>query len=267
MKRTALLWVITVIVTLSSVLYQRWTGPTYPVKGTVTIKGQKIKYKLLRTYETVGDARMEIAVVDDKIAGEVRYRRFKSNDEWLTVPLAREGENLIVSIPQQPAAGKVMYQVSLIDSQGGKQVLSDEPVIIRYKGVVPRYILYPHILLMFVAMFLATRSGLEAIVKGGNAFKFTLWTCGLFLVGGMILGPIVQKFAFGEFWTGWPYGYDLTDNKTAIAFLLWVIALWRSRKAGKGRGWIIMASVVTLLVYLVPHSAFGSELDYTQTGQ
>jgi hypothetical protein len=41
----------------------------------------------------------------------------------------------------------------------------------------------------------------------------------------MILGPVVQKFAFGEYWTGFPFGTDLTDNKTLIAFIGWIIAL------------------------------------------
>ena len=37
------------------------------------------------------------------------------------------------------------------------------------------------------------------------SYKFyTGLTLILFLFGGMIMGPVVQKFAFGEFWTGFP---------------------------------------------------------------
>ena len=39
----------------------------------------------------------------------------------------------------------------------------------------------------------------------------------LLAVGGFILGPLVQNYAFGELWTGVPFGWDLTDNKTLIA--------------------------------------------------
>ncbi len=46
----------------------------------------------------------------------------------------------------------------------------------------------------------------------------------------MILGPIVQKYAFGELWTGIPFGWDLTDNKTLIAFLFWILAVIMNRK-------------------------------------
>jgi hypothetical protein len=89
----------------------------------------------------------------------------------------------------------------------------------------------------------------------------------LIFVGGLILGPIVQKYAFGAFWTGWPLGHDLTDTKTAIAMVFWLVATWRSKKPGGGRAWIIAAALVTLLVYLIPHSAYGSELDYTAIDQ
>ena len=83
-------------------------------------------------------------------------------------------------------------------------------------------------------------------------------------VGGLILGPIVQKYAFDAYWTGWPFGHDLTDNKAAVAMLFWLIAYWRMRKDRRSRAWPLMASIVVLIIWLIPHSMLGSELDYTQ---
>ncbi len=56
------------------------------------------------------------------------------------------------------------------------------------------------------------------------------WTLFLFIAGGMILGPLVQYFAFGELWTGIPFGWDLTDNKTLIALIFWILAVVMNRK-------------------------------------
>jgi len=262
--RTIILWTLTILITLGSVVYQRLTGPTYPVRGSVVIDGETVKYRLLRSFESTDNAVMQFAAPSPDITGEMRYRRFRSHDEWTTVPLTRDGDNLIAAVPKQPAAGKVMYQISLIDSEGARHELTIEPVIIRFKDPVPPYALWPHILFMFTAMLLSTRAGLEALAKGPNAFRIALWTAILLFLGGMILGPIVQKFSFGEFWTGWPKGHDLTDNKTAVAMIAWILALWRGRDRTKGRIWYIIASVVTLLVYLIPHSVLGSELDYTK---
>jgi len=263
------------------------TGPSYPVSGSVEVEDGIIEFKLLRTHDSTADAKMLLDVPDTSLSGEIRWRRYstadakmllyvpdtslsgeirwrryKSSDNWITEKLKRDKGNLEISIPKQPAAGKVMYQISLIDSAGNKH--SHEPIIIRFKGEVSPYVLFPHIILMFVSMLLAARSGLEAIVKGDNAYRFSIWTAGLLFAGGIILGPVIQKYAFNTFWAGWPVGHDLTDNKTAIAMIFWIIAIWRARNQAKGRIWIIIAAAVQLLVYLIPHSVFGSELDYNQ---
>nr|MBC8402895.1 hypothetical protein [Candidatus Neomarinimicrobiota bacterium] len=125
----------------------------------------------------------------------------------------------------------------------------------------------PHIFFMFFAMLLSNRSGLQALVRGGNLYKYALWTSGLLLVGGLILGPIVQKYAFGAYWTGWPFGHDLTDNKTIVAFIAWALAIWKNKDRINRPGWVLTASITLFLVYMIPHSVLGSELDYSTIKQ
>ena len=76
------------------------------------------------------------------------------------------------------------------------------------------------------------------------------------------MGPVVEKFAFGEYWTGFPFGMDLTDNKSLIAFVLWIIAWAGNRKGAQRRYLVVAATVVNLVMALIPHSLGGSELDY-----
>jgi hypothetical protein len=80
----------------------------------------------------------------------------------------------------------------------------------------------------------------------------------------MVFGPIMQEYAFGAFWTGWPFGHDLTDNKTLVALIFWIIAYFKLRKDSTNRTWPIIAAVVMLAVFFIPHSVLGSEIDYTQ---
>jgi len=248
---------------LTVAIYQKTTGPTYPVRGKTNIDGQTIKYKLLRTYGGDDDAKIEIEIPETSVNGVFKYRRFKSFDEWTEKIMIREGDNLVSFIPHQAPAGKVMYEITL-QKNGKDYKLTDEAVILRFKGYVPIYILYPHIFFMFIAMVFALRTGLEVIIKGKNAYNYTLITTICLFIGGLILGPIVQKFAFNAFWTGWPWGHDLTDNKTIVAFIFWLIALIRLIKKKEKRGWALIASIVLLAIYLVPHSVLGSEIDYTQ---
>ena len=158
-----------------------------------------------------------------------------------------------------------MYYVFLEIGGDKISLTGNEPVIARYKGVVPHFILLPHILMMFLAMLFSTYTALEAFDRQGKTYKYMLWTMGFFLIGGFIFGPLVQKYAFGELWTGVPFGYDLTDNKTLIAMLGWIFAWTKNRRSKEGRGWIVFAGVLMLAVYLIPHSILGSELDYTKT--
>ena len=157
-----------------------------------------------------------------------------------------------------------MYFVYLKGDQTTISLTDKEPVVLRYKGPVPAAVLIPHVLIMFLAMLFSNRTALEALDSEGKPKRLMLFTVVFFFVGGLILGPIVQKYAFGEFWTGIPFGHDLTDNKTLIAMLGWLFAWFTNRKDRMNRWSMILAAVLLLAVYLIPHSVLGSELDYTK---
>jgi hypothetical protein len=263
-KHKTILWLLAILITLTSAIYQRMTGPTYPVRGKVTLGDQKITYKLLRSEVTDRDAIIKLTVPDSAISGYFTYRRYRSNDDWLIIPLAREKELLTGYLPKQPAAGKIMYSVHLRRGTADVSLTGSQPIILRFKGAVPGWVLIPHILIIFFAMLLSNRTALEALDPTGQSKKYMLWTIGFFLVGGFILGPAVQKYAFNAWWTGIPFGFDLTDNKTLIAMLGWLWAWYQNRQQRHRRGWILFAAILMLAAYLIPHSIFGSELDYTQ---
>ncbi len=258
------LWILAVVLTFVIVIYQKATGPTYPVRGEVQIGQGEVDYKLLRSHNTGMDAPVEIAVPDEQVTGKLTYKRYKSYDEWTTIAMERDGEKLMAKLPYQPPAGKIEYKVSLY--KNGKEIpLTEEPVIIRFKGVVPAPVLVPHIFFMFISMLFGMRAGLEAVFKGNDGRFFIGVTLISLFIGGLILGPVVQKFAFGAYWTGWPFGHDMTDNKTAFTFIFWLIAWFVLRKKPENRVWPIVATVVMLIVYIIPHSVLGSEIDHTKT--
>lgn len=261
--KTIYIWLISILFTLAIAYYQRTTGPTYPVKKTININNKEIKCKLLRAYGGEGDAKLKFAISDTTVKGFIKFKRFKSYDEWLEVPMAREGENLIATIPHQPPAGKIVYEIYFL-SKNIKYAVIEKPVIIRFRGDVPAWVLIPHIIFMFGAMLFSTRTGLEALTKGSKTFRYTVITVITLFIGGAILGPIVQKYAFGAFWTGWPFGHDLTDNKTLVALLFWIMAMIVMRRKRENRFWPIFAATMLFVVYMIPHSVLGSEIDYTK---
>jgi hypothetical protein len=262
--KNSLLWVLALLITVSSAVYQRMTGPTYPISGETEIEGKLIEYELLRTHESTEDCEISVQVQDPSLGGYIIYKRHKTDDPWSKRPFFREGNDLSASLPKQPPAGKLDYKVIITLEDQELSLSGENPVTIRFKGAVPPWALIPHILVMFLAMLFSTRTGLEALKKDSNPRKLAIWTTVLLVAGGMLLGPIVQYFAFGALWTGFPFGYDLTDNKTLLALIFWIAALIAGRKGKPARGWVIGASIMTLIVFLIPHSLLGSELDYSK---
>lgn len=263
MKKT-ILWILAFIITLSTAVYQRITGPTYPIRGTVELNGRDISYELPRSYETGIDCPVSIETADPKIAGYLIYKRLNTADHWTTILMERKDNQLTAEIPSQPPAGKLEYKIILSSPTEEKSLTGEEPVVIRFKGHVPLGILIPHVIVMFLAMLFGIRAGLEALQKDGNPRLLAIITTALLIAGGFILGPLVQKYAFGTLWAGFPLGTDLTDNKTLIALIGWIAALIAGRKGQPARKWVLAASLIQFIIFLIPHSLLGSELDYSK---
>ncbi|MCK5127488.1 MAG: hypothetical protein KAR42_14630 [candidate division Zixibacteria bacterium] len=266
MLKNILLWVIAIILTLSAAVYQRLTGPTHPISDNITFAESRIEYTLNRNHGGSEDLPVTILVADTIINGTLMYKRYKTDNDYTPVPMIRIGDSLTASLPHQPPAGKLEYYLYLYTKDSHVSIPNDHSVVIRFKGAVPKVVLAPHIIFIFMAMLWSTRTGLEALKKDGKTGSLTKQTVLLLLVGGMIMGPIVQKFAFGEFWTGVPFGWDLTDNKTLVAFVGWLIALWRHRHCSSPRFWVLAASIILIGIFTIPHSTMGSELNYS-TGE
>jgi hypothetical protein len=253
---------LALLITLSAAYYQRKTGPTHPLEGEIKWLDTQINYKLLRSHGGEGDQPVNITVPDKTMDGYLVFRRYKTGEHWKAMKMKRQDDDLLASLPNQPAAGKIEYYIILTLQDEVLYIPQYRWVLTRFTVDVPGGVLFPHIIMMFLAMLFSNMAGLEALIKGKYMYKFSIWAAMLLFMGGMILGPIVQKYAFDAFWTGFPLGLDLTDNKTFIAMIAWLIALWKGRNNRQARGWILGAAVVMLLIYLIPHSMFGSELDY-----
>lgn len=280
--KNVLLWAAALLFTLGSLTYQDRTGPTYPLEGEFQTAKGPVHFKFLRS-EVIGTdlAVMLADPVPAGVTGSVKYRRYKSSDEWTTVPMAagefdftRRGitekvHGIGVRLPSlKERAGKYEFFVYINDGSGAPvSVTKDLPIYARYKADVPTGVLVVHVFVIFLSMLFAMRTVLEAAVDGN--FKWMLWATILsLLLGAFVLGPIVQQYAFGVLWAGAPYGWDWTDNKVLVELLFWIFAAYLNRGAQRSRASVFLAGLVTLIVYFIPHSVFGSEYNYmTGKGQ
>lgn len=249
-------WLLAIVITLVLSIYQRMTGPTHPKSVTVELNGESYKLKLPRS-GVQQDEIVKLKDVPSDVKAQMHYRRYPTKDDYTTVDFQwKEGE-LQAALPVQPVAGKLQYYITV----DGKDYLKEEPLLIRFRNDVPAGILVPHILLMFGAMLFAVYTFLLVITR--KAYRKWLWiTVGTLFAGGFILGPLVQHAAFGPWWAGFPYGTDLTDNKTLLSFLFFAAALatlkWKYNK------WVVSLAVLFMIaIFSIPHSTYGSEYDYS----
>jgi len=277
-----LYWFLAFIITIGAAYYQSKTGPTYPKRTEAEVNGTTYELKLVRSLGLDERSQVKLAINDTSVKAKLYFRRFPTNEEYQTADFSYRGypvdsyvmnkifriyedKGFFADIPQQPAAGKIQYYFELKDGNGTKTYLKETPVVIRFKGGVPGFILLPHVLFMFLAMLFSTLAGIMSLAKHPLYKKYSVWTLILFIAGGICLGPVVQYYAFGELWTGVPFGWDLTDNKTLIALIFWILAVVMNRKKEKPL-YTALAAFILLLVYSIPHSMFGSELNY-ESGQ
>ena len=262
------LWVLAFLLAATLGAFQRMTGPTYPYRASVTVGASTVKLSLPRTHG--GPGGLDVAIPGDgqSRAGTLEWRRFPTDEPWQELTMAASGEGeLVATIPHQPPAGKVEYRVRIEDEGGIVRVPDQEPLVARFRADVPASVLIPHILAMFGSMMVATRALLEVLRRSRPLPRGMILTAmGLLAVGGLLLGPLVQKYAFDAYWTGWPLGTDLTDNKTALAVLAWLPATLLALRRRPVRAAVVLGWIVMMGVFLIPHSLRGSELDWSEHG-
>ena len=184
--------------------------------------------------------------------------------------------------------GKREYYVfEVIDSTGvtAARFTQDDgsAFVLKYIGVVPIWVLGPHIVSLFITVFCiiyATFYAVSAISGNEEGLRpMARWlgfgTLATF-IGGYPFGFLMNWYAFNGIWEGVPFGTDATDNKTQLLFVyvLFVsIASIGSLTNGKwGRnafstralGWFGLGAFLLLpVIYLIPHSIqFSRELTY-----
>ena len=274
--KKALIWVAAIILALAAMIYQRSTGPTYEYKGKLEHKGETFKYELLRSQETTEGAKIELPYLEGaNYTSTLHYKRYQTKDSITRLDFQLDNnKQFIAQLPVQPAAGKMEYFITgTIDGKAFNiPEKGEDNIVLRYKDPVSDLILIPHVLMMIMVIIFGIRAGLSALFDVSTMRRSTVIAFSAMTLGGMILGPLVQKSAFGEYWTGFPYGGDFTDNKMLIMWLVWALALaiigFKPKKKEKvSRAVVLTAALVMTVVYLIPHSMGGSTLDYDKVDQ
>ncbi len=269
--------------TLVLLVFTRKTTAVRPVHQVVEQNGLRIEHNTVP--KQTGD---EIPIVSAKVEGASEVRlvyKIGKDGAYQSVrmsPRSDEEEIFTASIPLHPKGMKAWYYLEAVDHrvEGEVRVTLPErrsgevkPIRHKFEGEVPAYIVIPHVLSIFAAFFFATLTLFSAIdlKKGETSLPRSVRLCGvtlLFLfIGFFPFGWAMNYYAFGVLWEAFPFGKDVTDNKSQIMFLFWVVTLFTVKGTLWGKGehknpvsaekystLVIVSFIATIVILAIPHS-------------
>lgn len=188
------------------------------------------------------------------------------------------GNYFINTLPHRQKAQKYYFFISVKDNKNLAVTLPENPLVnkdffrVTYKSDPNLWGLAAHVLLMimtlfflvhtlyFVINYLANKK--EWSIKAG--FSTVFWGMVVFFISGFPLGMWIAYEKYGVAWGGVPFGWDITDNKTQIAFLYWLSVMILAKavlfKRGEG-GYKAFAylslfgiALTTVIFTVIPHS-------------
>jgi hypothetical protein len=268
--------IISVLLTIVLLGISRRASTRHPQEIVAEIGGVNITHTTV-TESKIGQMKtVELSLSGGDMAsvqGILYYYYDNEPEQSVTMDNQNSGK-LTAKLPPGDIGKQLRYRVGITQHGivAGSIPLTGTPgYLVKYKGDVSVFVLIPHILLMFASVFFAfiamflgfdLLSGSAKVKPPAGAALMAL-LCGV--IGGVIIGIKVSHDVFGGFgWGGWPIGNDITDTKTEIYLLFWLITIilgWGGLSgknmtlSKKGFGWMIMISfLVTMAAFLIPHS-------------
>ena len=268
-----------ILITLLIFVVARRISKNRPAEVEWTGGGVKITH--MTVYEQVGLGQPEIILQvkpPAEIDAAVLYRT-SGEEAFDTVGMSEISEGIWAArLPGKEKGSRIEYGFIISQTEIAEAGIATATSItgyylIKYKGEVSVTVLILHILCMFAAFFFIIEAilGAFAMLFMGEEKEFTVtqtrWVLLFTFLGGVPLGFVLNRQRFGPRWEAFPFGIDITDNKTQLIIIFWIIIAamsWKSfacRRTGRdlaGPGVfataVIVASVLSLILYLVPHS-------------
>jgi len=245
-------WFAAILITFTIAIFQLIMGTANPLAVQVNTGKQLLQCELTRTYNGKTDCPIILPIGDIKVSGSILYRVYPSESKMSRIDFDREGDKLIANLPSQPPSGKLEYRVFLEREGTTIYVNEGKPVIIRFLGKVPIYILILQSILIFLAILFSNITGIYAGL-GIKSFKWMIYLDILILLAVIfLLQPLMHKYALNQWWTCFPNSWEAGDNKLLIALMVWLVTAYFNLKKNR-RGLVVIASIISIFMFSVPH--------------
>lgn len=264
-----------IVITLLIFVVARRISKNRPSELDIEFAGARVTHTSVFEQVGPGEPRIDLRIEPAGAAEPSLVYRIGGAELLETVPMDRAGDVWTARLPSLERGRRIEYGFRLAGTgeTAAERPLTTRLFLLKYKGEVSPTVLVLHVLCMFASFFFIVESliGAGAILARSETKEFTLamtrWVLLFSFLGGWPLGFALNWQRFGVMWEGYPFGYDVTDNKTQVMFLFWLVVMllsWRSFFGKRDGGdpvpdrvyaWaVVVSAVVSLVLFLVPHS-------------
>jgi hypothetical protein len=220
---------------------------------------------------------------------EVRifYKKTKSEEFKKSVmQRVKDGSTYVDYLPGLKKGERWFYYIESEDTSGDiltipERVKEGERQInfyVTFEGTANRFLFISHIVLAITAVIFWIHSVFYAVnyLTSGErhnirlAFYSVFYGTISFFIFAFPVGGYIAHQVFGQAWSGIPFGWDITDNKSLITFLYYAVLIYLMKgefsrlELGKGNAisdnnfsyLVILGIILTIVVYNIPHSYF-----------
>jgi hypothetical protein len=269
--------IVGIIVTILLLGVTRLVSTKRPREMSVESDGIRVEHVTVTEQVGPGEPIISARIVADGAIEPVLIYKVDGEDDAEHVAMRYAGkERWEVRLPSLEKGMRIHYGLSVRLEDGSTVMLpakEDAFPLVKYKGEASPLVLVLHVVFMFGAFYFMVQSLWSAIdiMSTGQgkreAVSSARWVFFCTLIGGWPLGFLLNYQAFGVIWEGYPFGYDITDNKTQVIFLFWLVSLLLVRGSFLGRSEdedmlgprgfaiaVLVSYIVSLFLFLVPHS-------------
>jgi hypothetical protein len=227
---------------------QQLTSSDRPHRKDVVVNDTLVKLDLPVIYE--GDDIISIAVPDTSIKAYIFYKHLNIEEQWEKITCIRMGGNIESVIPFHKPNTKLQYFLELVKDGKSYFVAKNNPVVLRFQDLPPKYLMFPYVILMFVALTLACFSGILAILKSETYKKMVAFTFYLVLAA-TLLSLIIHLVTFKHLLIQISVHNDISFYKNLVIMILWGLLFYMNKKYAL-KVLTTAISVITLLLYCLP---------------
>jgi hypothetical protein len=244
-------WFLAVVVTLYIAILQFVMESAYPLQTEVNTGKQKINLELIRSFEGDSICPVILPITDIAISGYLIYNLKTDSLRQEKIMLRREGDKLIGFLPAQIPSTEMEYRIYLEKEKKPLIVNDNKPVLLKFKGIVPFYLIFSTCLIIAVVLFLSILTGFYAMLD----IKSYKWILYLTLVSSLFLCfflyPLYQKYSLNN-WIYIPKIWNLNAKIFSIS-LIWSLAFLLSLRRSN-RLWTVLATFFSIIIFLIPHT-------------